>query len=201
MHVTDGAKVGRDPSLAHGPGSDPYARPRWYACRTKARQEKSAARALAGRGLETYLPLYDRLRQWADRKKTVPWPLFSGYVFARFTMRDQHAVLSAPGVATIVRVDGHPTPIPDGDIENVRRFVAALSASRAEPVRVRYPRLGERVTVASGPFTGVEGVVVRRGGRQRVIISVRGLEQSFAVTVEVCALEDVRSAAPDEWRG
>ena len=201
MHVTDGAKVCRDPALAHGPGSDPYARPRWYACRTKARQEKSAARALAGRGLETYLPLYDRLRQWADRKKTVPWPLFSGYVFARFTMRDQHAVLSAPGVATIVRVDGHPTPIPDGDIENVRRFVAALSASRAEPVRVRYPRLGERVTVASGPFTGVEGVVVRRGGRQRVIISVRGLEQSFAVTVEVCALEDVRSAAPDEWRG
>lgn len=201
MHVTDGAKVCRDPSLAHGPGSDLYARPRWYACRTKARQEKSAARALAGRGLETYLPLYDRLRQWADRKKTVPWPLFSGYVFARFTMRDQHAVLSAPGVATIVRVDGHPTPIPDGDIENVRRFVAALSASRAEPVRVRYPRRGERVKVASGPFTGVEGVVVRRGGRQRVIISVRGLEQSFAVTVEVRALEDVRSAAPDEWRG
>ncbi|MBI4542181.1 MAG: UpxY family transcription antiterminator [Gemmatimonadetes bacterium] len=191
----------RDPSLAHGPGSDLYTRPRWYACRTKARQEKTAARSLAGRGLETYLPLYDRLRQWADRKKTVLWPLFTGYVFARFTLRDQHAVLSAPGVATIVRVDGRPTPIPDSDIENVRRFAAALSATRVDPVQVRYPRRGERVTVASGPFAGVEGVVVRRGGRQRVIISVRGLRQSFAVTVQVRELEQGRSAGLDEERG
>ena len=201
MHVTDGAKVCRGPSLAQGPGSDLYTLPRWYACRTKARQEKTAARSLAGRGLETYLPLYDRLRQWADRKKTVPWPLFTGYVFARFTWRDQHAVLSVPGVATIVRVGGHPTPIPDRDIENVRRFVVALSASKAEPVQVRYPRRGERVTVASGPYAGVEGVVVRGGGRQRVVISVRGLRQSFAVTVEVGALEHDRFAVLDEESG
>jgi transcription antitermination factor NusG len=151
--------------------------------------------------LETYLPLYDRLRQWADRKKTVPWPLFSGHVFARFTLRDQHAVLSAPGVSTIIRLGGHPTPIPDSDIENVRRYVAALSASGAEPVRVRYPRRGERVKVAAGPFTGVEGVVVRGGGGQRVIISVRGLRQSFALTVEVGALEHDRFAVLDEESG
>jgi len=57
---------------------------RWYACRTRARAEKRAARLLSGNGVESYLPPIERQRQWADRKKRVAFPLFPGYVFARF---------------------------------------------------------------------------------------------------------------------
>jgi len=46
------------------------------------------------------------VRQWADRKKRVGFPLFPGYVFARFELRNVHEVLHTSGLVTIVRNNG-----------------------------------------------------------------------------------------------
>ena len=59
--------------------SDPVAR--WYACYTRSRHEKRVAERLRQRGHTVFLPLVERVRQWHDRKKRVPWPLFPSYVF------------------------------------------------------------------------------------------------------------------------
>ena len=69
----------------------------WYACRTRARAEKQVSRLLEGAGVENYLPLVELERKWADRTKRVGFPLFSGYTFARFPLKDLVEVVMTPG--------------------------------------------------------------------------------------------------------
>lgn len=150
------------------------------------------ARQLARRGVESYLPLIGRERQWKDRKKRVEFPLFPGYVFARFGVADVHDVLVTPGVATIVRVEGRPVAIPDRELANVRRFVAALNEAGVEPELRPMVEQGQRVRVVTGPFDGVEGVVVERRGHRRVLVGLNAIRQGLEVDVAVETLERIR---------
>ena len=120
-----------EPGLSVRHGSDVKAellgdQNRWFALYTRSRHEKRVAEALEQRGFDTYLPLVPRVSEWHDRKKTVLWPLFPGYVFVRLCPEDAATVLSIPGSVQVIGVAGRPTPIPDEDIDNVKMFVTAL---------------------------------------------------------------------------
>ncbi len=160
-----------------------YREPRWYACYTRARHEKQVESLLAQKGLESYLPTVPRLRQWKDRKKVVAWPLFPSYVFARFTLRHVHDVLVVPGVSTIVRADGRPTPIPDEELANVRRFVNVVAETGVVPDVRPLIQEGDWVRVVDGPFVGVEGRVVERRGRRRVLVGLGAIGQGIEVDI------------------
>lgn len=164
---------------------------RWYACRTRARHEKRVESLLRDRGIESYLPQVMRVRQWKDRKKRVGFPLFPGYLFGRFTLRQLHPVLSTPGISTIVRVNGYPTPVPDNDIENVRRFALALEATGIEAEVGPILDAGQRVRVREGPFEGVEGLVVERRGRKRVLVGLDVIGQALEVDISMRLVERI----------
>lgn len=117
-----------------------YEESRWYACYTRARHEKRVEHVLRERGIESYLPVVSRIQQWKDRKRRVEFPLFPSYVFGRFTLREMHAVLTTPGVSTIVRINGYPTPIPDRELDNIRRFAMAVADSGCEPEPAAFVR-------------------------------------------------------------
>ena len=53
----------------------------WLAVYTKPRHEKIADEKLQEKGIESYLPLVKRTRQWKDRKTKVWMPLFKSYLF------------------------------------------------------------------------------------------------------------------------
>ena len=173
-----------------------YVEPRWYACYTRARHEKQVESLLAQKGLESYLPVVPQLRQWKDRKKLVAWPLFPSYVFARFTLRDVHDVLVVPGVSTIVRVDGRPVPIPDDELENVRRFVGVVAQTGVVPEVRPLIQEGDWVRVVEGPFLGVEGRVVERRGRRRVLVGLGAIGQGIEVDM---ATEMLKVIARPSW--
>ena len=73
----------------------------------------------------------------------VDWPLFPGYVFARFGLDATAQVLGTPGVATVVRQDGAPAAIPDAEIENVRRLASVFSETGALPEPTPMVRRGQ----------------------------------------------------------
>ena len=166
-----------------------YLEPRWYACYTRARHEKQVESLLAQKGVESYLPVVPQERQWKDRKKLVAWPLFPSYVFARFTLREVHNVLVIPGVSTIVRVHGRPAPIPDQELENVRRFVGAVAQTGALPEVRPLIEEGDWVRVVEGPFLGVEGRVVERRGRRRVLVGLGAIGQGLEVDIDTQMLK------------
>ena len=49
----------------------------WYALYVKSRSEKKVLSQLEDMGLEAFLPLVTRIKQWSDRKKKVEEPLFT----------------------------------------------------------------------------------------------------------------------------
>jgi transcription antitermination factor NusG len=171
---------------------DQYERPHWYALSTRARHEKRAHEQLVLRGLESYLPVVGRERQWSDRRKVVQFPLFPGYVFSRVTLDELPRALMVPGVAGVVRHNGVPSPVGDGEIENVRRFVLALAtvgpAGEPEPLEP-----GQPVRVMHGPFEGVEAVVVERRGRRRVLVGLKTIGQGMEIDVDSQTLQPIKA--------
>ncbi len=167
--------------------------PRWYACRTRARAEKRADRLLAGNGVESYLPVIERLRQWSDRKKRVAFPLFPGYLFARFDLRKTYEVLNTPGIVTIVRANGYPTPVRDEELEAVRVLVTGVNAGGAIPMPVETVTVGQEVIATEGVFAGMRGVLLEERGRTRVVVRLSVLCQAVSVELPRRVLRPVPS--------
>lgn len=160
-----------------------YDHPHWYACYTRARHEKKVDALLAVGGIESFLPLVSRVQQWRDRRKVVQFPAFPGYVFARLTMHGMVRLLSTRGVVAVVSERGYPTPIPATEIEGVRRL-AGLGMGEPATVAEQEPFPAEsRVRVVAGPFAGVEGFVVERRGRTRVLVAIQAIGCGMEVDI------------------
>jgi transcription antitermination factor NusG len=161
--------------------------PLWYAAYTSANHEKRVAEQLGVRSVEHFVPLYESVRQWKDRRMKLQLPLFPGYVFVRLALRDRLRVLQVPGVARLVGFNGLPCALPDSEIEALKAGLA--TGTRAEPHP--YLTVGRRVRVKTGPLEGLQGFVVRKKNRLRLIISLDLIRRAAAVEVEAADLERV----------
>jgi len=164
---------------------------RWYAVQTRSRFEKVVRTELDIRGIEHYLPTFEDLHQWKDRKKLVELPLFSGYIFARFEDSESARlqVLRANGVVRILGGGVVIEPVPDREIESVRTLLRSGNGYFAHP----FVREGAWVRVRSGALAGLEGRLVRVKNRTRLVLSVELLSQSVATEIDA---RDVQPA-PD----
>jgi transcription antitermination factor NusG len=157
---------------------------RWYACRTRSRAEKKVFAALEGRAVESYLPLVPRDREWADRVKRVHFPIFPGYVFARFEMSGMGLVLQVPGLTEVVGVEGRPIPVADDELDSVRALVEGIERTGLEPHVSDYLVVGEAVEVIDGPFRGLRGTLVDVRGATRVVVRLGVIRQALGVQME-----------------
>jgi transcription antitermination factor NusG len=167
-----------------------YLEPRWYAAYTSANHEKRVAIQLGQRSVEHFLPLYESVRRWKDRRMKLELPLFPGYVFVRMALRDRLKVLQVPGVACLVGFGGLPCALPETEIEAVQTCLARKAGLEPHP----YVEVGRRVRVKAGPLCGLEGMVVRRKNRSRFVISLELIKRSVAVEVEALEVEPVLEA-------
>jgi len=140
--------------------------------------------ALEGRSVESYLPLVARERQWADRVKRVHFPLFPGYVFARFDLSGLGEVLRTPGLTEVVGVEGRPAPVSEQELESVRALVEGIERTGLEPHASDYLIVGEDVEVVEGPFKGLRGTLVDERGASRVVVKLDAIRQALGVEME-----------------
>ena len=160
--------------------------PRWFAIWTRSRHEQMVREQLERKGYEAFLPTIPKWSRWKDRKKKIDWPLFPGYCFARFKAEDRLPIVKCTGVVTIVSSDGEIIPIPDIEIDAVRRLVD--SDLQYDPCPLISE--GTMVEVTHGPLKGVIGRLSRKGQHARLVLAVDLIGQ--AVSVEVDAA-DVRA--------
>ncbi len=157
-----------------------YDQPHWYAAYTHARHEKKVAQILGSRDISSYLPLYRTVRRWQDRRKQVELPLFPGYVFVQIALRSRLSVLTVPGVVHLISFDGRPVPLSDSEIEELRQGLPQAKGVQPHP----YLKVGRRVRVQRGPFTGVEGILVRRKDAFRLVLSIELIMRSVSVEID-----------------
>jgi len=166
--------------LHPSPRDNKHAGPAWYAIWTRSRHEQVVREQLQQKGLEAFLPTITKWSRWKDRKKQVEWPLFPGYCFARFDSNDRMPVLKCTGVVNIVSFDGDIVPIPEQEIDAIRRLVE--SDLQFDPCPLI--REGMMVEVKHGPLKGVFGRLVRKGAHARLILSVDLIGQAVSVEVD-----------------
>ncbi|MCS6302993.1 MAG: UpxY family transcription antiterminator [Nitrospira sp.] len=153
----------------------------WYALRTKSRHEKLVRDQLNRQGIEPLLPTVKRLSQWKDRKKEIEVPLFSGYCFVRFSQLEKTPVQKIVGVVEIVGSGSRPEPIPEQEIDALRRLMTSVLPYDPHP----YLHEGMKVEVVRGPLQGAHGILLRKEKRHRLVVGVRLIQQAAAVEIDV----------------
>ena len=159
--------------------------PHWYAAQIRPNHEKRVAERMVQRDIEHLLPLYTSLRQWKDRKVSLSMPLFPGYLFVRLCLRERPQVLELPGVARLVGIGSQPAPLADEEIRAIQDCVSLESRIAPHP----YLAVGNRARVRSGPFQGIEGIIVRSKSQTRLVISFSLIQRS--VTLEIDQIDQI----------
>lgn len=160
---------------------------RWYAAYTLANHERRVAEQLAQRGVVGFLPLYDAVRQWKDRRVRLQFPLFPGYVFVRIALSERLEVLRLAGVVRFVGFGDRPVSLAEEEIEALRRGAGEL---KMEP----HPYLskGQRVRILRGPLSGLEGILLRSKGKFRLVLSIDLIMRSIVADIDaanICPIE------------
>lgn len=153
----------------------------WYAVYTIVRHEKAVYSSLIDKSINTYLPIREVVNRWKDRNKKVLLPLFPGYIFVNFDLKDKLNVLTTKGVVRILGVNGNPIAIPDQQVNSIK----GLLESNLNYDPYQYLVEGKEVKVVNGPLTGSRGKVIERRGQYRLILSVDLIQRAVSVEVDI----------------
>jgi transcriptional antiterminator NusG len=156
--------------------------PQWFAIWTRSRHEKLVRDQLEKKSdVDVFLPTIGKWSRWKDRKKKIDWPLFPGYVFARFVADERVGILKVDGVVQIISNNGMLSAIPDEEIDSIRTLVESELAYDPVPLI----KEGDMVKVTSGPLKGVVGrLVTKKGVQARLVLSVDLIGQAVSVEVD-----------------
>ena len=160
----------------------------WIAIRSKPRSEKVAVRELKKKGIEVFLPLIKKRREWSDRSKWVDFPLFPSYLFAKIELKNSIYVLQTHGVNTIIKFSSKVVVI-DGAV--VKSLKLALEGG-FELYSIKNFITGQKVEVVDGPMKGARGIVDgKKKNDGRLIIKVEALQRAIAVHIDSHFLERI----------
>ncbi|MCE9608449.1 MAG: antitermination protein NusG [Planctomycetia bacterium] len=158
----------------------------WWAFYLRARREKQFMRVLRGLEIPFYGPtIRKRSKSPSGRTRDSFMPLFSGYVFAYGDDEARRLALTSDCVSRWL-------PVPDGttlttDLRQIRKLIAAsvplTIESQIEP--------GTPVRVKTGTFRGMEGVVISRQGKERLLVAVRFLQQGASLALDDFEVERI----------
>ena len=163
----------------------------WWALYTRHQHEKHVAEMLETKGYDVFLPLYESVRRWKDRRKVLSLPLFPGYVFVRGTRQRRLGIVSTPGVHMVLSQGEDAAAIPEVEIEAIRRTLDAKFAVEPHP----YLNCGDRVRVIRGALEGLEGILVRKKNILRLVLSVEMLAKSVCLEIDATDVQPLSSAA------
>jgi transcription antitermination factor NusG len=155
---------------------------KWFALQVQPLKERLVATILADKGYEQFLPIWRPKGMPSTRNSG--YALFPGYVFCRIDLNPSHSghapVVTTPGFLRIVGYGRTPQAVPDWEMENLRRVTSIPGIWDSE----NQLHTGSPVRICHGLLTGVEGVLIDRRGKGRVVVQVTLLGGGASVEVE-----------------
>lgn len=159
---------------------------RWYVLRVTYNRELKAQEWLESKGIETFLPMHNEVRQVDGKRKKASKPLIPNIIFVRSTFITLDQVIHNPANTCLSYYYNHftvepngknpPLTVPDRQMDNFIRL------SKVDDPNILFVtqqecrfKSGDQVVVTSGPFKGIVGRVVRAKRQQRVAIEIAGL--------------------------
>jgi transcriptional antiterminator RfaH len=158
---------------------------RWYAVRTKPKEEARADINLRIWLVQTFSPRLKVIRTSSYRGCYVSKPLFAGYIFAHFDASKQlHDINYTRGVQNVVSFGGSPISIDDKVINLLRAKVAEDGFIDMDEALV----LGDRVRINSGPFANLHGIFKRKTkdkDRVRILLDAMNYQSHLLIDREL----------------
>jgi transcriptional antiterminator RfaH len=157
----------------------------WHLIHTKPRQEALALTNLSRQGFECYMPML-RLQKIRQRKTAmVAEPMFPRYLFIRLDTsgsgQSWSPIRSTLGVNQLVRFGGQPAKV-DGQLIDLIR-----SREQGTQAQALFSA-GDNVTVADGPFAGLEAIYQNTDAESRSMILLNILSKPVAMRIDTASL-------------
>lgn len=150
----------------------------WFIIHSKPKQEFDAEKHLRALGVDVYLPLYaKKVRRNRMRSERIA-PLFSGYLFARFDLRESYQkVRYTRGVKAVLGRNETLWTLADERVQDIRaRESGGLVVLRPRQAQFRP---GDRIRIDEGDFEGWEGIFREElPDRERALILLTNVQFS-----------------------
>lgn len=166
----------------------------WHALYVRSRSEKKVLTQLEDLGMEVYLPLVKRVKQWSDRRKKVEEPLFKSYVFVRSSEKEHLTILGLYGVVRFVSFERKAVIVPENEIVAIKRYVEDQEGmSEANALQTELKK-GQLVRITSGPMHGLVGRLESVRDKRRLVVYIEVVGQYISVSIPRAKVEPVIEA-------
>ena len=155
---------------------------RWFAVYVKSRSEKKVFKLLEDIGIESFLPLITRVKQWSDRKKKVEEPLFNSYLFVNIPLSDYYKVLNVNGVVRFICFEKKPVEVPENQIEAIKKYICDTDIHDVDYESINFKE-GELVRIKSGQMKDLTGRFVEIKGKHRIMIEIEVVGQYLPINI------------------
>jgi transcription antitermination factor NusG len=86
-----------------------------------------------------------------------------------------------------VGFEGHADPVPEDQIQHIRKFLEASISIDPYP----YMQVGAKVEVIAGPLKGIQGLLVEKRGKFRFVLQVELIRQAISVEIDAADVRPV----------
>ena len=160
----------------------------WYCLYTRSRHEEVVHQRLEKKDIHVFLPIIEVWSRRKDRRKKIQKALFPGYLFfyENLTPWNGLQILKTPGVVKILGNETGPIPVPEAQIESIKKILNGKAAVSPFP----YLKEGQLVRVVDGPLKDCQGFLLRiKENKEKLIISIDLLKRSVSVEIEGANVE------------
>lgn len=161
----------------------------WFAIYVKSRCEKKVAKTLDEIGIESFLPLIIRVKQWSDRKKKVEEPLFRSYIFVHISKDEYYTVLHCDGVVKYITFGGKAATIPENQILAIKEYINDEDINDIEYDDFKE---GQLVRIKAGQMRGLVGRFIEIRGKHRLIINIEVVGKSIPININRSNIEVIQ---------
>ena len=125
---------------------------------------------------QVIIPTEEEIEVKNGQRRTVTKKILPGYIIVQMRMTDQswNVVRNTPGVTGFVGSGNRPTPLKEGEVDQILKQMAA----EAPRVKAGF-RQGQSIRVIDGPFIDFVGIVdeiSQDKGKAKVLLSLFGRE-------------------------
>ena len=150
---------------------------KWDVIYTKSRRETKVADYCLKESIRFYLPLEKRTKCYWNKKVHTTLPLFPGYIFCSANKKEQYELLLTHDIVRILNVSNQFELIED--LEKI--YIAESYEINLIPCEFNIE--GRRARIEMGPMRGLEGLISRIKGRDRIILNVNFINRAAAVEI------------------
>ena len=172
--------------------------PAWVARMTHANAETLVAERFrnANPPIECYLPMIAGKDNRFKRNTMAEKPMFPCYLFARINDKQIYQTRTTKGVIYIVSSQHSIIPVPDREIEAVKRFESTQRKihfyESSQLIR------GAKTTILEGEFAGMEGTLIKQCKDGNFCVNIEVMNLSIVVHVK---RNELRPAGLEEQEG